>query len=50
VPTPAILKTLAGPDGGTDFGPPLEMAEKLMEKYQNDYETFVLVMMSDGFS
>jgi Mg-chelatase subunit ChlD len=42
------LQALDPPNGGTDFDPPLHMAKDLMEKYQNNYDSFVLVMMSDG--
>ena len=42
------MTKLTAPDGGTDFGPPLAMAKTLMDKYHNNYDSFVLVMMSDG--
>ena len=48
MPTQAIIKALDPPCGGTCFDPPLDMAKGLMEKYQNNYDSFVLVMMSDG--
>jgi uncharacterized protein with von Willebrand factor type A (vWA) domain len=43
-----ILKTLSDPIGGTDFNAPLNMAKDLMDKYEKSYDSFVLVMMSDG--
>jgi hypothetical protein len=49
-PTPDILNKLADPAGGTEFGPPLDLAERLIDKYQDDFDSFVLVMMSDGCS
>jgi len=48
VPTQAILKNLSGPNGNTDFDPPLNMAKGLMDKYEKSYDSFVLIMMSDG--
>jgi uncharacterized protein with von Willebrand factor type A (vWA) domain len=42
------LNGLTGPSGGTDFNPPLNMAKELMEKYEKTYDSFVLIMMSDG--
>ena len=34
--------------GGTDFDAPLHMAKELMDKNNNSYDCFILVMMSDG--
>jgi hypothetical protein len=48
VPTQAILKNLTSPAGTTDFNPPLNMAKGLIDKYEKSFDTFVLVMMSDG--
>jgi uncharacterized protein with von Willebrand factor type A (vWA) domain len=39
---------LTGPCGGTDFNPPLNTAKELMDKYEKSYDSFVLIMMSDG--
>jgi uncharacterized protein with von Willebrand factor type A (vWA) domain len=39
---------LTGPNGGTDFNPPLNMAKGLMDKYEKTFDSFVLIMMSDG--
>jgi hypothetical protein len=33
-----------------DFNSPLQMAKTIMEKYHKSYESFVLVMISDGES
>jgi uncharacterized protein with von Willebrand factor type A (vWA) domain len=42
------VESLKNPDGGTNFNPPLNMAKGLLEKYHETFESFVLVMMSDG--
>ena len=44
------MSGLVGPNGGTDFNPPLNLARGLMEKYHDHYDSFVFVMMSDGES
>ena len=36
------------PHGKTDFNQPLLLAEKLIEKYHQNFDSIVLVMMSDG--
>ena len=36
------------PQGVKYFDPPLSVAKSLMEKYQNSFDSFVLVMSTDG--
>ena len=48
VPSQSILSSLLEPDGGTNFNPPLNLAKDLMVKHQGNFDSFVLVMMSDG--
>jgi len=50
VPTQGIISALVGPNGGTDFDSPLNMALGLMEKHHAQYDSIVFVMMSDGES
>ena len=45
-----IISALVGPNGGTDFDSPLNMARGLMERHNAQYDSFVFVMMSDGGS
>ncbi len=42
------MSSLSNPAIGTNFNPPLIMAKDLVEKYQGNFDSFVLVMMSDG--
>jgi uncharacterized protein with von Willebrand factor type A (vWA) domain len=50
IPTPGLVSGLSNPDGGTDFDPPLNKAKELMDKYEKSFDSFVLIMMSDGGS
>jgi hypothetical protein len=35
-------------NGGIAFDPPLNLAKGLMDKYEKTFDSFVLLMMSDG--
>ena len=48
VPSQDMLSGLKSPGGSTNFDPPLNIAKGLMEKYHEHYDSFILVMMSDG--
>lgn len=50
IPIPSLVNGLSSPNGGTDFDPPLNTAKGLMDKYEKSYDSFVLIMMSDGGS
>lgn len=50
IPTSALVNGLTSPSGGTDFDAPLNTAKDLMDKYEKSYDSFVLIMMSDGAS
>jgi hypothetical protein len=41
-------KLVDPPQGVKNFDPPLSVARSLMEKYQNSFDSFVLVMTTDG--
>jgi uncharacterized protein with von Willebrand factor type A (vWA) domain len=48
VPSKDMLLGLKSPGGSTNFDPPLNIAKRLMEKYNDSCDSFILVMMSDG--
>ena len=52
LPSESILEAFQNikAEGGTDFGPPLQMAFQIMQQKVNDYDQFVVCLMTDGES
>jgi uncharacterized protein with von Willebrand factor type A (vWA) domain len=48
IPDMKFISVADNPSGGTNFDAPLFKANEIMNKYKNQYDKFIVCLMTDG--